>query len=130
MLYRFFRAVAELFPFVCFALFTAAFFTAFAFTVIYPIVPLLLLIVSIFALVLCVATSRVLRFFERTAALRRLRRDACPACAAALQRYRVAESDVAECTDCGRVFDADGSIWEPSPDVAVVAEPVSSSRTS
>jgi len=112
MIYRFARAIAELFPFLAFAFFVGAFFVALAFTVLYPIVPIILLMVSIPLLVLAVAFARVLRFVERTAAKRGLRRDRCPACDEGLERYTMAGEPLKECVRCQRVFDATGAIWQ------------------
>lgn len=116
MLYRIARAVAEAFKFAAFGGFIVAFFTAFAFVFIMPIVPLFLIISAPFVLVLCWITSDVLGTLEQGIARRALRASRCPACGHGIESKTIAKDTVHCCGDCGRMFQADGDVWQRSPD--------------
>ncbi len=121
MLYRIARAVAEAFKFVAFGGFIVAFFTAFAFVFILPIVPLFLIISAPFVLVLCWITSDILSNVEKYLARRALRADRCPACASSVERFVVGKELVSECPACRRLYEADGDIWQQDPDATATA---------
>jgi hypothetical protein len=121
MLYRIARAVAEAFKFVALGGFIVAFFTAFAFVFILPIVPLFLIISAPFVLVLCWLTSDILSNLEQFLARRALRGDRCPACAAGIERFVVGKETVSECPACRRIYEADGDIWQRDPDATATA---------
>jgi hypothetical protein len=122
MLYRAIRAITELYPLAVFGLYLAAFFVAFAFTVLYPIVPLFLLILAIFGVVFFRVVYLGLQAMERWAARRWTRTGRCPACHAALERFAVpaaestgggATEPIGECVRCQRIHREDGSVWSP-----------------
>lgn len=130
MLYRIARAVAEAFKFVAFGGFIAAFFTAFAFVFILPIVPLFLIISAPFVLVLCWITSDLLSATEQALARRALRANRCPACHTPVETFRIGKDEVRECAECRRVFLADGDLWQRDPDAPdAVAHPIDDDRT-
>jgi hypothetical protein len=129
MIYRIARAVAEAFKFIAFGGFILAFFVAFAFVFILPIVPLFLIIASPFVLVLCWLASDILSATEHALARRAIRRGACPACSSAMERLTVDGESISECPECSRIFAADGDIWQRSPDHPHPAEnPVERTR--
>jgi hypothetical protein len=86
MLYRFLRGLNEIYGVTVLFCFIGAFFIAFAFTLIYPIVPLLMLISSIFLVVIARGAFMVMRHVECTVARRGIARGACPACDEPLAR--------------------------------------------
>ncbi len=116
MLYRIARAVAEAFKFVAFGGFIVAFFTAFAFVFIMPIVPLFLIISAPFVLVLCWITSDVLGAAEQGIARRALRARRCPACGHGVESKTMAKETVHCCGDCRRMYQPDGDVWQRGPD--------------
>ncbi|MBL9121126.1 MAG: zf-TFIIB domain-containing protein [Phycisphaerae bacterium] len=116
MLYRIARAVAEAFKFVAFGGFVVAFFVAFAFVFILPVVPLFLIISAPFVLVLCWIASDLLGALEQAIARRSLRRGKCPACENGIERFRFDGQEIHECGHCRRIFESDGDIWQRSPD--------------
>lgn len=123
MLYRFARAFNELYGVTVFALFVAAFLVAFAFTLIYPIVPIVLLFVSIFAVVAFTGLNRLLRSVERGLARRGLDRGRCPACRATLAPIDLPGERGLDCTGCGRIFRTGGELWLGDPDEPVETTP-------
>jgi hypothetical protein len=113
MLYRFLRGLNEIYGVTVLFCFIAAFFVAFAFTLIYPIVPLLMLISSIFLVVLARGVFLVLRGLERRTAIAGIRRGSCPACATRFDAILVGERRVHECPGCRRIFDESGDPYVP-----------------
>lgn len=113
MLYRFFRGLNEIYGVTVLFCFIAAFFIAFAFTVIYPLVPIILIISSIFLVVAARTVFLVLRRVERSLATRALGRGACPACSTACDAIRVGDRRVLECPGCRRAFAESGDPYVP-----------------
>ncbi|MFM7133298.1 MAG: hypothetical protein ACKO0W_03170 [Planctomycetota bacterium] len=125
MLYRFVRGLNEIYGVTVLFMFIAAFFIAFAFTLIYPIVPIILLFSSIFLVVILRGAFILMRATERGLARSALARGACPACATRCDEMRVGEETVQECPGCRRVFAANGAPFVPedSPEPAQAANP-------
>lgn len=123
MLYRFARAFNELYGVTVFALFVAAFLVAFAFTLIYPIVPIVLLFLSIFAVVAFTGLNRILRAIERALARRGLSRGVCPACRSALAPIDLPGGAGHDCLGCARIFRPGGELWLGDPDEPVESTP-------
>jgi hypothetical protein len=113
MLYRFLRGLNEVYGVTVMFCFIAAFFIAFAFTLVYPIVPLIMLISSIFLVVIARVVFLVMRAAERSLAKGGLRRGACPACSSKLDSILVGERRVHECPGCRRVFSENGDPYVP-----------------
>jgi len=113
MLYRFFRGLNEIYGVTVMFCFIAAFFVAFAFTLIYPIVPLVMLISSIFLVVIARGVFLVLRGAERRFAKSGIQRGTCPACSSTLDSILVGERRVHECPGCRRVFSENGDPYVP-----------------
>ncbi|MSR41281.1 MAG: hypothetical protein EXS10_05185 [Phycisphaerales bacterium] len=118
MLYRFTHALANIYGFIAFGGFVALFLIAFAFTVLYPIVPIILIMIAPFAAVAAVGGSRLLRVAERFFARRKLASAHCPhcdgACAASTSIDAEADSivpvSVLVCSRCARAFIASGRV--------------------
>jgi hypothetical protein len=123
MLYRFARAFNELYGITVFALFVMAFLVAFAFTLVYPIVPIVLLFTSIFAVVFFTGLNRLLRAVERRLARRGLERGTCPACREPLAPVDLPDGPGLDCTGCARIFRPGGELWLGDPDAPVEAMP-------
>jgi hypothetical protein len=130
MLYRFLRGFNEIYPVTVLFAFIAAFFVAFAFTVIYPLVPIVLIISSVFLVVFARVFYLVTRRFERGVALASLRGGRCPACATTCDVLRVGEARVQECPGCRRIFDEIGAPYVPVERVEDAEKPVSLERLS
>ncbi len=113
MLYRFIRGLNEIYGVTVMFCFIAAFFIAFAFTLIYPIVPLVMLISSIFLVVIARGVFLILRWIERGVAKSALGRGNCPACATKVDAILVGERRVHECPGCRRIFDDVGDPYVP-----------------
>lgn len=113
MLYRFLRGLNEIYGVTVLFCFIAAFFVAFAFTLIYPIVPLVMLISSIFLVVIARVVFLVLRRMERGVALSGIRQGTCPACSTKFDAILVGERRVHECPGCRRIFDESGDPYVP-----------------
>jgi len=124
MLYRFARGFNELYGITVFALFVTAFFVAFAFTLIYPIVPIVMLFLAIFGVAFFSVFNRMLRGVERALARRGLRRGRCPACAALVAPIDLRTSAGFDCTGCARIFREDGELYLGDPDAPSDAPPV------
>lgn len=123
MLYRFVRGFNEIYSVTMLFAFVAAFFVAFAFTVVLPIVPIVMIVLSPFLVVLARGGMIALRALEGALAREALRGGRCPACGGACDRVRIepAEGDaglagqsgvVHECPDCRRVFTDEGKVYE------------------
>lgn len=113
MLYRILRGINEIYGVTVLFLFIGAFFVAFAFTVIYPLVPIVLLISSIFFVVGFRLVFLALRGAERRVARSALGRGGCPACSARCDAILVGQRRVHECPGCRRVFDEFGDPYIP-----------------
>jgi hypothetical protein len=113
MLYRFLRGLNEIYGVTVLFCFVAAFFIAFAFTLIYPIVPLLMLMASIFLVVLARGAFIVMRAAERRVARTGIARGTCPACGTRFDAILVGERRVHECPGCRRIFDEAGDPYVP-----------------
>lgn len=129
MLYRFLRGFNEIYPVTVLFAFIAAFFVAFAFTVIYPLVPIILIISSVFLVVIARVVFLVMRRFERGVARSSLRNGKCPACAAACDVLRVGESRVQECPGCRRIYDEVGAPYVPQERIEDAEKPVNLERS-
>ena len=123
MLYRFVRGFNELYGITVFALFVGAFLVAFAFTLVYPIVPIVLLFVSIFAVVGFTGLNRLLRAIERGLARRGLERGCCPACRSTLVPIDLPGEAGLDCSGCARIFRPGGELWLGDPDAPIEATP-------
>jgi hypothetical protein len=113
MLYRILRGINEIYGVTVLFLFIGAFFVAFAFTVIYPLVPIVLLISSIFFVVGFRLVFLALRGAERSVARSALANGACPACRTRCDAIRIGERRVQECPGCRRVFAENGDPYIP-----------------
>lgn len=123
MLYRFVRGFNEIYGVTMLFAFVAAFFVAFAFTLVFPIVPIVMIVLSPFLVVLARGGMIVLRAIEGALAREALRQSRCPACGAACDRVQLQPAEgvagevgrsglVSECPDCRRVFTDRGEIYE------------------
>jgi hypothetical protein len=128
MLYRLLRGFNEIYPIAVLFAFIAAFFVAFAFTVIYPLVPIILIISSVFLVVIARVTFLVMRGFERRLALAALRNDRCPACSTGCDAVRVGERRVLECPGCRRCYAEDGAPYVPQERTEDAEKPASFER--
>lgn len=125
MLYRFVRGFNEIYGVTVLFLFIGAFFVAFACTLIYPLIPIVMLISSIFLVVIARVTFVVLRALEERIARAALSAGRCPACGTSCDAVRVGERRVHECPGCRRVFAESGAPFvpeEPSGGPATMVE--------
>ena len=129
MLYRFLRGLNEIYGVTVLFCFIAAFFVAFAFTLIYPIVPLVMLISSIFLVVIARGVFLALRWFERRVATAGIRKGECPACSAKFDAILVGERRVHECPGCRRIFDELGDPYVPQENPEDAAKPATFERS-
>lgn len=129
MLYRFVRGLNEIYGVTVMFGFIAAFFIAFAFTLIYPIVPLVMLISSIFLVVIARGVFLVLRRIERGFAKASLGQGNCPACASKVDVLLVGEKRVHECPVCRRIFDDVGDPYSPQERTEDVGKSATFERT-
>jgi hypothetical protein len=113
MLYRFVRGFNEIYGVTVLFLFIGAFFVAFACTLIYPLIPIVMLISSIFLVVIARVAFVALRGVERRLARRALVAGRCPACATACDAILLGERRVQECPGCRRVFVESGDPFVP-----------------
>ncbi len=120
MLYRLLRGINEIYGMVALFAFIAAFFIAFAFTVIYPLVPILLVVSSVFLVVGARLGYLTLRMMELNLARRALTRGLCPLCGGACEQRTInapvseTESAIVKmyaCTSCRARFALDGSTF-------------------
>ncbi|MDZ4829856.1 MAG: hypothetical protein SGJ09_06615 [Phycisphaerae bacterium] len=116
MFYRIARAINEYFGFAVLGFFVLVFFIALAFTLIYPIVPFVLLFLCLFLVGVFSLVARVLRAIERWVARRSLRLDRCPACAGELIDVEGNGELLRQCLPCGHSLRASGEQWVPGPD--------------
>ncbi len=116
MLYRFTHALAEMYGFVAFGCFVALFLIAFAFTVLYPIVPIVLIMLAPFAAVVAVGGSRLLRVIEQYLARRKLGAGDCPYCGGKCEPHEQVDTEsdderpvpALSCTHCNRAYIGSG----------------------
>lgn len=114
MLYRILRGVTEIYGVTWLAIFILMFFVAFAFTLIYPLVPIVMIISSVFLVVLVRCGYLGLKWGELAVARGALGSGACPACSTRCDALRVGEQRVLECPACRRVFEDSGEIYTPA----------------
>ncbi|MEY3142369.1 MAG: hypothetical protein RLY21_862 [Planctomycetota bacterium] len=129
MLYRFLRGLNEIYGVTVLFCFIAAFFVAFAFTLIYPIVPLVMLISSIFLVVIARGVFLTLRWLERRVATAGIRKGECPACSAKFDAILVGERRVHECPGCRRIFDEVGDPYVPQENPEDETKPATFERS-
>ena len=129
MLYRFLRGLNEIYGVTVLFCFIAAFFVAFAVTLIYPIVPLVMLISSIFLVVLARVVFLARRGLERGVATAGIRRGECPACSAKFDAILVGERRVHECPGCRRIFDEVGDPYVPQENPEDASKPATFERS-
>jgi hypothetical protein len=130
MLYRFLRGFNEIYPVTVLFAFIAAFFVAFAFTVIYPLVPIILIISSVFLVVIARVVYLTTRRIELGVALGALKSGRCPACATTCDVLRVGEARVQECPGCRRIYDETGAPYVPRERTEDAEKPVNLERSS
>lgn len=129
MLYRFLRGLNEIYGVTVLFCFIAAFFVAFAFTLIYPIVPLVMLISSIFLVVLARGVFLAMRWLERRVATAGIRKGECPACSSKFDAILVGERRVYECPGCRRIFDEVGDPYVPQENPEDASKPATFERS-
>lgn len=115
MIYRILRGITEVYGVTWLVIFIAMFFVAFAFTVIYPLVPIVMIISSVFLVVFVRCGYLGLKWAELKVARAALGTGRCPACRAACDALRVGEHRVLECPGCRRVFEESGEIYAAPP---------------
>ena len=113
MLYRIFRGITEIYGRVWLFIFIGMFFVALAFTVIYPLVPIVMIISSVFLVVIVRCGYLTLKWAECGLAREALGAGNCPACRAKADAECVGEERVHECPGCRRVYDAKGDVYTP-----------------
>jgi hypothetical protein len=115
MLYRFLRGLNEIYPQLWLAIFIGLAAIAMAFTVIYPLVPIVLIISSVFLVVAVRLVYLALRWAECRLALGSLASGRCPACKTMCDRIAIGERRIHECPGCRRAFDDKGDHYQPQP---------------
>lgn len=123
MLYRILSGITHIYPSVALGLFVLLAVIAFAFTMIYPLVPIVLMISSIFLVVFVRCGYLALKWLERRLAMESLSRGACPACGTVCDALRVGERRVQECPGCRRAFDERGEPFIASDASAEASQP-------
>ncbi len=118
MLYRIFRGINEVYPAVWLGIFMLLAIVAFAFTVIYPIVPIVLVISSVFLVVGVRCGYLGLKWVEHKLAREALAGGNCPACRAECDALRIGARRVLECQGCRRAFEENGEIYVAKPEDA------------
>ncbi len=109
MIYRILRAINDVYGTVALFGFIAAFFIALAFTVIYPLVPILLIFSSIFLVVAVRLGYLALHAAERAVARRSLHRGVCPWCAGICHARQVTDKTVHACSGCSARYCSTGA---------------------
>jgi len=124
MVYRILTGITHIYPYAALALFVLLAVIAFAFTMIYPLVPIVLMIGSIFLVVFVRCGYLALKWVELRLAMESLAKGACPACGTRCDALRVAGQRIQECPGCRRVYDEKGETYVPSVDgVGPTTEP-------
>lgn len=118
MLYRIFRGINEVYPTVWLGIFMLLAIVAFAFTVIYPIVPIVLVISSVFLVVGVRCGYLGLKWIEHKLAREALAGGSCPACRAECDALRIGARRVLECQGCRRAFEESGEKYVAKPEDA------------
>lgn len=118
MLYRIFRGINEVYPAIWLGIFILLAIVAFAFTVIYPIVPIVLVISSVFLVVGVRCGYLGLKWIELTLAREALGAGNCPACRSACDALRIGPRRVLECQGCRRAFEENGEKYVAKPEDA------------
>jgi hypothetical protein len=116
MLYRILRGITEVYPAVWLGIFMLLAVIAFAFTVIYPLVPIVLVISSVFLVVAVRCGYLALKWIEHRLAREALVAGACPACRTACDALRIGSRRVLECPGCRRAFEENGEKYVPKPE--------------
>ena len=114
MIYRILNGITHIYPYAALGLFVLLAVIAFAFTVIYPLVPIVLMISSIFLVVFVRCGYLALKWVELKLAMESLSTGSCPACGTRCDALRVGERRIQECPGCRRVFDDKGEPYVPS----------------
>jgi hypothetical protein len=115
MIYRILRGITEIYGITWLVIFIAMFFVAFAFTVIYPLVPIVMIISSVLLVVGVRCGYLALKWSELRVARGALAGGTCPACRTACDALRVGERRIQECPGCRRVFEESGEIYVAPP---------------
>jgi len=115
MLYRILRGITQIYAPVWFAIFLLLAAIAFVFTMIYPLVPIVLLISSVFLVVAVRCGYLGLKWIELWLAREALGEGRCPACSTKCDAVRVGERRVQECPGCRKIFDETGEHFVPPP---------------
>jgi hypothetical protein len=113
MLYRFLRGINEIYPKACLLLFIGLFLVAFAFTMVYPLVPIVLIISSVYLVVVVRCGYLALKWAELKVARNALVQGRCPACGVRCDKRQVAERSVHDCPGCRRGFTDTGEAHLP-----------------
>lgn len=113
MLYRILRGITEIYGRVWLFIFIGMFFVALAFTVIYPLVPIVMIISSVFLVVFVRCGYLGLKWAECGLAREALGAGNCPACRTKVDALRIGEERVHECPGCRRVYDGKGDVYSP-----------------
>jgi hypothetical protein len=113
MVYRFLRGINEIYGVTVLFVFIALFLIALAFTVIYPLVPIVLMISSIFLVVFVRLVYLGLKAAELMLARESLGMGQCPACSTKCDALRVGERRVLECPRCRRGYQESGELYVP-----------------
>ncbi len=133
MLYRVLRGINEIYPQACLGLFIVLFIVAFVCTMAYPMVPIILVISSVYLVIIARCGYLILRALERKVARRACARGVCPMCDHANAAVvGVQFEGVFSCTGCARVFTAKGDLQLPQETSSAPADGRSdaSARTS
>lgn len=113
MLYRFLRGINEIYPKACLLLFIGLFLVAFTFTMVYPLVPIVLIISSVYLVVVVRCGYLALKWAELKVARNKLAQGMCPACGVRCDKRQVAERSVHDCPGCRRGFTDTGEAHLP-----------------
>lgn len=115
MLYRILHGIVKIYAPVWFAIFLGLAAIAMLFTVIYPLVPIVLIISSVFLVVGVRCGYLVLKWLELKLAMEKLSVGLCPACGARCDAIRIGERRVQECPGCRQAYDEKGDHYAPQP---------------
>ncbi len=112
MRYRLLTGLIEIYGVSVLFCFIAAFFVALAFTVIYPLVPIVLIIGSVFMVIFARVGFLAMRATQQRLARTALNKGRCPQCSASCDAHTVGESCVFKCSECKREFAHTGALYE------------------